>query len=210
MTQRTLRRRKPPPVLLMDMVQGQVVGLVVGLTAGQAAGQATAAGLASAAQLFEATAAVHGDGDGDGDGAGSTNPAADTAPAAPTANPPSTAPGAITARLFGASEVPPTASDAVATLEARVDASTRVLTRTVSHSGLSGLITAAHFHGPALPGSNAPAVVPIKGKLTRPFTGSATLTPPQVADLVGGSWFLNLHTAAHPGGEVRGQVKVVP
>jgi hypothetical protein len=36
--------------------------------------------------------------------------------------------------------------------------------------------------------------------------GEATLTPEQVADLLAGKWYANIHTQANPGGEIRGQV----
>jgi len=36
--------------------------------------------------------------------------------------------------------------------------------------------------------------------------GEATLTDAQAADLQSGKWYFNIHTAAHPGGEIRGQV----
>ena len=54
-------------------------------------------------------------------------------------------------------------------------------------------------------GANAPPVIVIKS-LASPITGSATLTPAQVADLTAGKWYFNVHTAAHPGGEIRGQL----
>ena len=41
-----------------------------------------------------------------------------------------------------------------------------------------------------------------------PIEGSATLTASQVFDLRAGLWYANLHTAANPGGEIRGQVLV--
>ncbi len=39
-----------------------------------------------------------------------------------------------------------------------------------------------------------------------PAEGSATLTDAQAADLVAGKYYVNIHTAANPGGEIRGQV----
>jgi hypothetical protein len=71
---------------------------------------------------------------------------------------------------------------------------------------LSGDATAAHFHGPATPGVNAGVTVPMKAPLTSPITGEATLTPEQAADLMAGKWYFNVHTAANPGGEIRGQL----
>ena len=36
--------------------------------------------------------------------------------------------------------------------------------------------------------------------------GSATLTDGQMADLMAGKWYANVHTAANPAGEIRGQM----
>jgi len=41
---------------------------------------------------------------------------------------------------------------------------------------------------------------------TSPAEGSATLTDAQAADLTAGKYYINVHTAANPGGEIRGQV----
>ena len=38
------------------------------------------------------------------------------------------------------------------------------------------------------------------------FEGSATLTDAQADELLAGKWYVNVHTAANKGGEVRGQV----
>jgi len=116
----------------------------------------------------------------------------------------------LTARLSGASEVPATMGAGSGTLEARLMADSRLLTWTLTYSGLSGPATAAHFHGPAAPGQNAGVVVPMSAPLASPITGTATLTPAQAADLSSGKWYVNVHTAANPGGEIRGQVEARP
>ena len=109
--------------------------------------------------------------------------------------------------LSGASEVPPVNTAGSGTVEARFDKSTQVLSWKVSFTGLSGPATAAHFHGPAAPGSNAGVVIPFAGN-TSPIEGSATLTPAQATDLLAGKWYANVHTAANKGGEVRAQISV--
>lgn len=113
-------------------------------------------------------------------------------------------PGDMAATLSAASEVPPKASSG--TGSAKINLSGHTLTWTVTYSGMTGPVTAGHFHGPALAGANAGVVVPFAGSLASPITGSATLTDAQIADLKAGKWYVNLHTAANPGGEIRGQV----
>jgi hypothetical protein len=110
------------------------------------------------------------------------------------------------ADLKGASEVPPTVSQGAGTLTATFDTSSKKLTWKGTVSGLSGAPTAAHFHGPAELGKNAGVLVPAPGVTTGPFEGSATLTDDQAKALVGGQTYFNIHTAANPNGEVRGQV----
>jgi hypothetical protein len=48
--------------------------------------------------------------------------------------------------------------------------------------------------------------VAIPNATSSPAEGSATLTDAQAADLVAGKYYVNVHTAANPGGEIRGQV----
>ena len=65
----------------------------------------------------------------------------------------------------------------------------------------------AHFHGPAAVGMNGPPVIPIPSSmLASPIKGQAVLTEAQAADLAGGRWYFNVHTAAHGPGEIRGQL----
>jgi hypothetical protein len=67
----------------------------------------------------------------------------------------------------------------------------------------------AHFHGPAAPGKNAPVVMWLSKQgspAENPITGQVTLTPEQAQQFAGGEWYINVHTQAHPGGEIRGYV----
>src|ERR1700733_14608637 len=110
------------------------------------------------------------------------------------------------ATLDGKSEVPPNTSAATGTADIDYDAATKKLTWKLTYSGLSGPATAAHFHGPAEVGKNAGVAVAIPNAGTSPVEGSATLTDAQAADLMAGKYYVNIHTAANPGGEIRGQV----
>lgn len=75
-----------------------------------------------------------------------------------------------------------------------------------SFAGLSGAVTAAHFHGAALPGVNTGVQVVIDSPTDSPNMGMAMIDSNQGADLIGGLWYLNIHTDTVPSGEIRGQV----
>jgi len=115
---------------------------------------------------------------------------------------------AFTTQLRGANEVPPNASRAVGSVDAVLDKESNLFRWKVSFSGLTGPATAAHFHGPAAIGVNAGVALPWQGPIVSPLEGRATLTPAQAADLLAGRWYANIHTAANPAGEVRGQMTV--
>ena len=110
------------------------------------------------------------------------------------------------ATLDGKSEIPPNSSAGRGTADVDYDAATKKLTWKLTYSGLSGPPTAAHFHGPADPGKNAAVAVAIPNPSSSPVEGSATLTEAQAADLMAGKYYINVHTAANPGGEIRGLV----
>ena len=112
----------------------------------------------------------------------------------------------FTAKLDGAAETPATDSKGAGTAAVSLDTATKKLEWTVTYSGLSGPATMAHFHGPAPVGKAAGVAVPLMGDVSSPAKGSATLTDAQIHDLEAGMWYVNVHTAAHPGGEIRGQV----
>jgi len=111
----------------------------------------------------------------------------------------------ITAKLSGANEVPAVNGSGTGMLDASFNKDTSVLTWTVTYSGLTGPVAAGHFHGPAMAGANAGVALGFSGSMDSPIKGSATLTAAQAADLLAGKWYVNLHTAANKGGEIRGQ-----
>ena len=117
---------------------------------------------------------------------------------------------AFTTQLRGANEVPPVASNASGQVDAVLNKDTNLLRWQLSYTGLSGPATAGHFHGPAPVGANAGVALPFSGPITSPMSGQATLTPAQVADLMAGKWYANIHTAKFPGGEIRGQMTTRP
>jgi hypothetical protein len=113
----------------------------------------------------------------------------------------------IHATMNNASEVPPTKGDGSGTMTGTLDTTTGKLDYTVTYKNLTGPAIMEHFHGPALPGANAGVIVPLTPGAPSPITGTATLTPAQIADLEAGKYYVNVHTAENKGGEIRGQVE---
>ena len=115
---------------------------------------------------------------------------------------------AFTTQLRASNEVPVNASTGTGSVDAVLNKDSNLFRWKVNYSGLSGPATAGHFHGPAAVGANAGVALPWPTPISSSMEGSATLTPAQVADLMAGRWYANVHTAANPGGELRGQMTV--
>ena len=116
------------------------------------------------------------------------------------------APIRLNAVASGAQERPnPVASTATGTFVGVVDPATRVLSYTVTYSGLTPV--AGHLHRITQANGNGPVEVPF-ASLASPIIGTTTLTTnTRVDSLLNGFYYLNLHTAAFPGGEIRGDIK---
>ena len=112
-------------------------------------------------------------------------------------------------RFSGAQVVPPTESTAAGSVTIILnDAETRIRI-SLDFSGLGSNATAAHIHGPAGPGANAPVLFNLGSQGTTSGTLadlSAAVSPAQVAQLRAGRWYLDVHSTRFFGGEIRAQI----
>jgi hypothetical protein len=118
------------------------------------------------------------------------------------------APESFQVQLSGDQQVPAVQTNGTATADLTYDPHTRVLTWSVTYSGLSSAVTMAHFHTGAQGQNGKPALWLTKrgSEVASPITGQAKLTAAQAKQLKDGDWYINVHTKDHPAGEVRGQV----
>jgi hypothetical protein len=120
------------------------------------------------------------------------------------------APVSFTVPLSGDQQVPPVQTSGSGTANLTYDPSTHVVTWNITFSGLTGPASMAHFHGPAPAGKNAGVKVWISQKgnmdVTSPISGQATLSADDAQMFEAGNMYINVHTKANPGGEIRGQV----
>jgi len=107
--------------------------------------------------------------------------------------------------LAGSQEVPPvsTAASASGTISVAADLA---ISGSVSTTGVEG--TMAHIHKAAA-GQNGPVIVPMVKTAENVWSipAGAKLTEAQYQDLKDGNLYINVHSAAHKGGEIRGQLK---
>ncbi len=107
------------------------------------------------------------------------------------------------ATLNGASEVPANASAATGTATLVFNTTTKIFTVTLSYSGVTA--TAGHIHKGAA-GVSGGVIFGFTG-ITTPFTyTSVALDASQEADLNANLYYVNIHSAAFAGGEIRGQL----
>jgi len=118
----------------------------------------------------------------------------------------------LNALVDAAQETPTNASAGSGWMTATIDTVANTISYYLAYSGLSGAVSAAHFHGNANYGQG-PAGVKVGITVTAsPMTGTVGYNQADEGAILGGLWYVNLHTAANPGGEIRGQLspRVVP
>ena len=104
--------------------------------------------------------------------------------------------------LDGAQQVPPVITNARGTCFADLNDAANALALECTHDVANA--TSAHIHqAPA--GENGPVLIHL-GTPASPFALSAPLSPRDVADLVAGFLYVNIHSAEAPDGEIRGQI----
>lgn len=116
----------------------------------------------------------------------------------------------ITVRLNGASEVPRVVTPGTGIARLTVNTTTRVITGTVTFSGLTTPLAAGHIHmAPAR--VNGPIIIPLVGRVglragIMRIPPGRRLLPAQLQALRANRLYINLHTSRNPGGEIRGQI----
>ena len=112
--------------------------------------------------------------------------------------------GALSVKLSGAEEVPPVSTPGSGSGSFRV-AEDGTITGSVTTKDVQG--TMAHIHR-APKGQNGPIIVPLdKNGDTYSVPAGRKLTKEQLEDLKKGNLYVNVHTNANKGGEVRGQLQ---
>ncbi|HEV2976629.1 MAG TPA: CHRD domain-containing protein [Casimicrobiaceae bacterium] len=107
--------------------------------------------------------------------------------------------------LSGSNEVPPVTTSASGTGTVTVNPD-HTVSASVTVTGMTA--TASHIHEGAA-GSNGPVIVPFTKAGDNKFAApaGAKLTDSQYASYKAGNLYVNVHSAEHPGGEIRAQLK---
>jgi hypothetical protein len=123
--------------------------------------------------------------------------------------------------MTAAQEVPANGSTALGIMDVSYSKETRLLNWSVTWTGLTGPVSLMHIHGLAPKGYSASVVYNIITPSNGLATPNATLYPAtgkfsgtmladgfiiKEQDLLNGFYYMNIHTAANPGGEIRGQI----
>jgi hypothetical protein len=111
------------------------------------------------------------------------------------------------AYLNGAQEVPPVATPATGYARVFLNESAGTISFTVVFNNLSSAQNASHIHTGAL-GVSGPVTINFGsvGGTSGTVTGTAAITPAQIALLRAHQFYVNVHSVNNGGGEIRGQL----
>lgn len=112
--------------------------------------------------------------------------------------------------LSGDQEVPAKPGAGTGSADVTYNKNTKRLSYYIMYSNLTGNPAAGHIHGSAARGANAAVLFPfasLPASTSGAVNGSVVLTAAQETDLLNGLYYFNFHTAANPGGEIRGQIE---
>lgn len=117
----------------------------------------------------------------------------------------------FSAKIDGNQEVPPVSTDAIGVASFMLNSTREELCINVAVNELSGAITGAHIHQGAI-GTNGGVILDLGAgidgnQITLTVSGS-DLTPSLISELLLGTAYINIHTAANPNGEIRGQISL--
>ena len=112
---------------------------------------------------------------------------------------------ALTTTLSGANEVPAVTSTATGSVTGTFNKTTKMLSVTITYAEMTP--TFWHIHKGA-EGATGGIVFNFGKDFKSPFTYTKTLTMDQETDLLAGLYYVNLHSAKAPGGEIRGNLTV--
>lgn len=124
----------------------------------------------------------------------------------------------LQATLTGSQEVPPVSTNASGVLFGSYDDVAKTINLAITVNGiLQSDLTASHIHR-APGGANGPVIFPIGGGSSYAVLGSqlikiisgASFPAAEEANLLSGNTYINIHTTAYPGGEIRGQITALP
>lgn len=108
------------------------------------------------------------------------------------------------ATINSSNTIPRSTSSAQGSASLEYNKRTKTLTYNVTYQGLTPI--AGHIHSAEPAWETGPVRVPFTNVGTSPITGSKVLNQEEENLLMFGNMYINLHTAAYPAGEIRGQV----
>jgi len=113
--------------------------------------------------------------------------------------------------MSGSQETPAVTTSASGSIDANYNRLTKTLSYKVTFSGLSGNATAAHIHGLGEPGVMAGVLQtfsPFPAATSGTYSGTLLIDGVKFTEayLLSSRYYINIHTAANGGGEIRGQL----